>query len=126
MFNRSEILRKAWAAYRVARPCRFAAGDTATHRVFLRSLFANMLRNAWDDAKKAARSTNTTAVAFVEAQRRVQNAAAAAMDPMVRSARLSEIRDELTALDYAPLGVRTSQRRLNLGAELSVLQSAAV
>lgn len=124
MFNRSEILRKAWSFYRTVRPSFFAKGDETGKRMFLRHVFAKMLIRAWEEAKKAAK-VDTTAVAFIEAQRRVARAKAAAMDPMVRSARLSEIRDELTALDYAPLGVRTSQRRLNLGAELSVLQSAA-
>lgn len=42
---------------------------------------------------------------------------------MVRSARVSTIRDELTTLDYAPWGVRTSQRRMNLNAELQLLSA---
>lgn len=49
----------------------------------------------------------------------------AALDPMVRSAGIVEIRSELQVLDYAPLGVRTGQRRHDLGAELSLLQSSA-
>ena len=36
----------------------------------------------------------------------------------------SRARDELTTLDYAPLGVRTAQRRADLRAELSVLTAA--
>ncbi|WP_423066152.1 hypothetical protein [Devosia sp. CN2-171] len=125
MFNRSEILRKAWTFYRTARPAFFAKGDAGTKRMFLRFLFAKMLRRAWEEAKKAATSLAATAAAFVDAQRRVQAAAVAALDPMVRSARIVEIRSELQVLDYAPLGVRTSQRRHNLGAELSLLQTTA-
>jgi len=124
MFNRSEILRKAWASYRVARVAVFAAGDENGKRVFVRSLFARCLRRAWDEAKKAARTVVDTVAAFVTAQRRVQVAAAAAMAPMARSARIVEIRSELQVLDYAPWGVRTGQRRSDLGAELSLLQTA--
>ncbi len=125
MFNRSEILRKAWAAYRLARPGYCAAGDVGSKRVFLRDLFAKMLRRAWDDAKKAARTLHDTAAAFVAAQHRALVAAAAAMDPMARSARIVAIRSELQVLDYAPWGVRTGQRRADLGAELSLLNSTA-
>lgn len=125
MFNRSEILRSAWAAYRLARPAFFAAGDGNGKRVFRRTLFAKMLRRAWDDAKKAASAVVDTVAAFVTALRRVQVAAAVAMEPMVRSARIVEIRSELQVLDYAPWGVRTGQRRADLGAELSLLQTTA-
>lgn len=124
MFDRSQILRSAWAAYRVARPAIYAAGDTGTRRVFLRSFFAKMLRRAWDEAKKAARTVNDTSAAFRAAERRVRVAAVAAMDPAIRSARISAIRDELTVLDYAPWGVRTVNRRAALGAELEVLRTA--
>lgn len=48
---------------------------------------------------------------------------AARMEPEARSARLSAVRDELTTLDYAPWGVRTSQRRTDLR-DLSILQMA--
>jgi hypothetical protein len=123
MFNRSEILCSAWAAYRLARPAFFIPGDTSAKRSFIRSLFGKMLRRAWDDAKRSAKSLPATAAAFVSAQTRVQTARVAAMDPMVRSARISAIRDELTVLDYAPWGVRTGQRRSDLGEELSILQS---
>lgn len=125
MFNRSEILRTAWAFYRAARPAFFAKGDTADKRMFLGHLFAKMLVRAWAEAKKAAAILAATATQFVEAQRRAQMATAAGMDPMARSARIVEIRSELQALDYAPLGVRTGQRRHDLGAELSLLQTAA-
>ena len=126
MFNRSDILRKAWAAYRLGRPCIFAAGDVGSKRVFLRDYFAKMLRRAWEEAKKAVRILNDTATAFLAAERRVRVAAVAAMEPAVRSARISAIRDELTVLDYAPWGVRTVNRRAALGAELELLGNAAV
>ena len=47
------------------------------------------------------------------------------MEPLARSARIASIRHELTLLDYAPWGARTTNLRANLGAELSILQSAA-
>lgn len=125
MFNRSEILRKAWAYYRTARVGYYAKGDESGKRMFLRFLFAKLLRRAWDEAKRAAKAVVDTAAAFLAAQARVQAAAVAAMDPMSRSARIVAIREELTILDYAPLGVRTRQRRADLGAELSRLEHAA-
>ncbi len=124
MFNRSEILRSAWAFYRAARPAFFAKGDTADKRMFLGHLFSKMLVRAWAEAKKAAATLAATAAQFLEAERRAQTAAAAAMDPMARSARIVAIQSELQVLDYAPLGVRTIQRRQNLGAELQLLSAA--
>lgn len=131
MFNRSEILRKAWATYRVARVGVFAAGDTNGKRVFVRALFARCLRRAWGDAKVEARSANSREAARLAAELQDKIAAsqrdlAARMAPEARSARIAAIRDELTVLDYAPLGVRTSHRRMHLGSELSVLEHAAV
>lgn len=125
MFNRSEIMVKAWSFYRLARPAFFAKGDTADKRMFLGHLFAKMLRRAWEEAKKAARSFNDTAAAFIAAERRANVARIAAMDPMTRSARIVAIRAELQVLDYAPWGVRTGDRRASLGAELELLNSAA-
>lgn len=119
MVNRSEVFSKAWAAYRLARVGIFAKGDETGRRAFLRPLFVKMLRRAWDEAKKAA----ATVAAFLKAQNRVQAAAVAQMGPMARSARIASIRDELQVLDYAPLGVRTSQRRMDLNAELQHLTS---
>lgn len=121
MMNRSEILTKAWADYR--RDQRMGLG-VRRDGPFCRKHFAYCLRMAWavlkERAAKAAAVTETAA-AFVKAEARVLSAAAAAMDPMVRSARVSTIRDELTVLDYAPWGVRTSQRRMDLNAELNLL-----
>lgn len=130
MFNRSEILHKAWASYRVARVGVFAAGDENGKRVFVRALFARCLRRAWDDAKTEARSANTREAARLAGALNAKIATsqrdlAARMAPEARSARISAIRDELQVLDYAPWGVRTVQRRHDLGAELSVLNSAA-
>lgn len=125
MFNRSEILRKAWAYYRTARVGYYAKGDETGKRMFLHFLFAKTLRRAWDEAKRAAKSVADTSAAFLAAQARVQTAAIAAMDPMVRSARIVAIREELTILDYTPLGVRTSHRRHDLSAELRILESTA-
>lgn len=125
MQNRSEILHQAWAYYRTARLGHYAKGDETGKRMFLRFLFAKTLRRAWDEAKRAAKSVADTAADFLAAQARVQAAAVAAMDPMVLSARIVAIRDELTNLDYAPLGIRTSHRRHELGAELRILEMTA-
>lgn len=130
MFNRSEILRKAWASYRIARLGRFASGDETGKRRFLRPLFARCLSTAWANAKAAARSANSREAARIAEQlqasiRASQADLAARMDPMARSARIASLRDELTLLDYAPWGVRTSDRRSNLSAELRLLESAA-
>jgi hypothetical protein len=129
MFNRSEILRSAWAAYRLARPAMFAAGDETGKRAFLRPFFAKMLRRAWEDAKADARNANAREAARVAEQLRARIRAsqadlAARMDPMARSARIVEIRGELRVLDYAPWGVRTAQRRADLGIELQLLEAA--
>lgn len=126
MHNRSEIIRTAWASYRIARPCFFATGDETGTRRFLPDLFAKMLRKAWADAKKAASFTShqATVEAFVAAQRRSRIAVARALTPGERSAAISRARDDLTLLDYAPLGVRTSERRANIKAELDALTAA--
>jgi len=130
MFNRSEILRSAWAAYRVARLAVFASGDEIGKRAFVRSLFARCLRRSWDAAKVEARSANSREAARLAEQLQVRVRAsqadlAARMSPEARSARIASLRDELTLLDYAPWGVRTSSRRSQLGAELEVLAHAA-
>jgi len=125
-FDRAEIFRSAWAAYRRARPTIFAAGDETGARRFLPSLFAKMLRSAWTDAKAAARHAVhlATAATFVEAQRRSRVAVAQAMTPGERSAAITRACDDLTLLDYAPLGVRASERRAHLKAELAALSAA--
>lgn len=130
MFNRSEILRKAWASYRIARVAVFAAGDQNGKRVFVRALFARCLRRSWEDAKAEARSANSREAARVAAELQTKIDAskrdlAARMDPMARSARITAIREELQVLDYAPWGVRTADRRSNLGAELEMLVAAS-
>lgn len=126
MINRSELLRKAWAAYRIARTGYFALGDENGRRKFLPDLFAKMLRQTWADAKAVAarRAVDDTAREFVTAQQRATMARLAAMPAGERSARISQLRDELTLLDYAPLGVRTSQRRHQLNAELNAYAAA--
>lgn len=130
MFNRSEILRKAWASYRIARMGVFAAGDADGKRRFVRSLFARCLRRSWEDAKTEARSSNSREAARLAAELQVRIRAsqadlAARMDPMARSARIVEIRGELQVLDYAPWGVRTGHRRADLNIELRLLEGAA-
>lgn len=126
MHNRSVTLTAAWSAYRIARPAIWATGDETGNRRFLRDLFARLLRTAWANARKAARDAEhaATVAAFVGAQRRSHLAVAAALTPGERSAAISRARDDLALLDYAPLGVRTSQRRANLRAELSTLTAA--
>lgn len=129
MLSRSIVLSAAWAAYRLARPAFYAAGDTATARVFLRPLFGKMLRRAWAEVKAADADsrrfaeTEATAAAFVAAQHRVRATALRGLDAGQRSARLSAVRDELALLDYAPLGVRIADRRSTLNAELAALSA---
>jgi len=87
MIDRTEIFRSAWAAYRTAWPAIFVAGDTATHRAFLRPFFAKMLTRAWSEAKKAdAQSrrfadTEKAARLFVDSQHAARVALAATMSP---------------------------------------------
>jgi hypothetical protein len=121
MIDKSQLLRAAWASYRLARPAFFAAGDSITYRVFLRGLFVKMLRQAWADAnvEAARRPAEETAQALVTAQHRALVEKLAAMSPGQRSLRISQLRDELTVLDYAPLGVRTANRRRALSVELA-------
>lgn len=126
MVSSSAVLTTAWKSYRIARLARWATGDETGKRRFLPDLFAGLLRTAWADAKKAARiaASNETARAFVAAQRRVAVAKAAAMPEAERSARIAAIRDDLEILQYAPLGVRVSQKRAALTDELAVLTAA--
>lgn len=132
MFNRSEILRSAWASYRTARLGYWAAGDVGSRRVFLCDLFAQMLRRSWEEAKKAAKlvaaraAETLLATQFIEAQRKVRLAIAASLSPEARSARIAGVRDELTMCEYAPWGVRVRERRAELNAELEALEAADV
>lgn len=121
MINRATLFKAGWNAYSLARQCVFASGDETGKRRFLPDLFAKMLRRAWAEAKTtAARAIETaTARAFIAAQSRAMADKAAALSPGERSLRISQLRDELTLLDYAPLGVRTASRRRELAAELS-------
>ena len=124
--DRTRIFSAAWSAYRRARPAVWATGDETGSRRFLRDLFARLLRTAWADAKKAALldASRETARTFVAAQHRVAVAKVAAMEPGVRSARVASIRDEIELLQYAPLGVRVSQKRAALTDELAVFTAA--
>jgi hypothetical protein len=126
MTSSSAVFTAAWSAYHLARPAIWATGDETGNRRFLRDLFARLLRTAWANARKAAANDASTETArrFVEAQRRVAIAKAAAMEPGTRSARVAAIRDEIEILQYAPLGVRVSQKRAALTDELAVLTAA--
>ncbi|MBN9345020.1 MAG: hypothetical protein J0I48_02295 [Devosia sp.] len=126
MHNRSEILSAAWSAYRLARPAIWATGDETGQRRFLRPLFSRLLRTAWENARKAALHADheATARAFVEAQRRSHLAVAKAMTPGERSAAIVNARADLALLDYAPLGVRTANRRAELRSTLDALTAA--
>lgn len=121
MIDKSKVLQSAWKAYRLCRPCINAAGDVGGKFVFRRDFFAKMLRTAWADAKAAAtrQIAEDTARAFIAAQARVVAEKVTALPAAERSLRISQLRDELTLLDYAPFGVRTANRRRDLAAELS-------
>ncbi|MEO6013512.1 MAG: hypothetical protein ABIQ30_08020, partial [Devosia sp.] len=104
----------------------FAKGDGTGQRRFLPDLFAKMLRRGWVEAKKAASIADhaATVADFVAAQRRSRIAVANALTPGQRSAAITRARDDLALLDYAPLGVRVSERRANITAELDALSAA--
>ena len=80
-----------------------------------------MLTRAWADAKRVEANKTADAIAaeLVAALQRKHAAIIAALPAAERSARLTHIADELTILDYAPLGVRTGNRRAALRAELN-------
>lgn len=120
MTTSSAVLIAAWKSYRVARPSIWATGDETGQRRFLPELFARLLRTAWADARKADAVTRR----FLELQQRGQVAVARQMEAGERSARISEIRDRLEVLDYAPFGVRAVEKRAALKAELAVLTAA--
>lgn len=130
MLDRSELLRKAWADYRIRRLGVWAAGDENGRR-FIRSLFAKALTSAWSEAKaKAAqglraREVEATAARFIEAQRRRWVEVVSAWTPGQRSARIAAIQDELALLDYAPWGTRVSDKRAALTEELAAIEAAA-
>ena len=133
MFNRSEIFRSAWAAYRRARPAFCAAGDTADHRAFVPSLFGRLLRQSWADARKAsvaaaakraADAEQALARSIVTRLQQDRIAVLAALSAADRSARLSGVADELRMLDYAPWSVNAAQRRAQLNAEVELLEAA--
>lgn len=125
----SAILRDAWRRYRLARPAFNAAGDVGSKRVFLRTLFAKMLRMSWADALAALRSASARAAREVAAQlqakiREGQIDLARRMSSEQRSARIVAIRGDIAALDYAPLGMHIRLKREALSDELAILNAA--
>lgn len=127
--NCAAIMTAAWTGYRTARQCRFAAGDETGKRRFLPTLFASCLRRAWEDARAEqrnamAREADRLAVQLQDRIRQSQRDLVARMAPEARAARITSVRGDLTLLDYAPWGVRTSLRRADLSAELSLLEAA--
>lgn len=127
--NLSAILTDAWRRYRLARPAFFAAGDVGTKRMFLRNLFAKMLRTAWADAfaairAAAGREAERLAGLLQAGIRQGQVDLARRMAPEQRSARIASIRDEITRLDYAPLGINVRMKRAALSDELAILAAA--
>ncbi len=103
MFNRSEILRKAWAYYRNGsrRLLRQGRRDRQAHVPPLPLRQDTASRR--DEAKRAAKSVADTAAALSLPPRLACRAAAvAAMDPMARSARIVAIRDELDQFSTTP------------------------
>ena len=103
MFNRSEIMRKAWAHYR-ARRASYAPWQIA--RGIVTVTFAASLREAWHHAKAdAAREARETRI----------DAALAA------SARARVIVRQLETLPYRPLATDTASLAASLTAELDRL-----
>lgn len=98
-FNRSQIMRDAWAIYR--RMTRTACPSTAAGR---RKWFANALRGAWEAAK--------------------QTAAEAIKTPAERVAeRVEALKAAILTLDCKPFGVRIGVERRALVAELATLEA---
>ena len=109
MFNRSEILRSAWADYR--RDVKFGFG-IARYGAFVRSRFAYCLRMAWAVAKeraaKAAAEPNLGPVATIMT--------AVNLLPVVK-VRIAEIECELREQEYGDFinWPRRSELRAELG-----------
>lgn len=102
MFNRSEILRAAWAEYR-------ATSELVGRTVFKRSAFARALRSAWKSAQIAAYARREYVAALAEVE-------AAKSNPAL--ARTSEIQNELRVMEYSD--ARTDwTRHADLRAELA-------
>lgn len=99
-FNRSQIMRNAWAIYR--NMTRTARPNAAAVR---RKWFANALRGAWESAKQAA------AEALKTASQRAAD-------------RIAALKAEIFALDCKPFGIRIGSERAALSVELSKLEAA--
>lgn len=127
-FDLAVIMRTAWGRYRTYRLGVFAAGDDTGHRCFLRAIFAKALAAAWAEAKKALDAScrrqreQELARQLVERLHATRAARIAMMTTQERAARLSGVKDELELLDYAPWGVRVSDRRGELRTELAALE----
>ncbi|WP_041594777.1 flagellar biosynthesis anti-sigma factor FlgM [Brucella microti] len=96
MFNRSEIMKAAWAKYRA-----YYAGL----RQFFADGFRSVLRMAWSEAKGRTR--------------------AAAMPAQVREERIAELRQEIEWLSYKPWSVDITERRRRLNDEIGLLAAVA-
>ena len=99
-FNRSQIMRDAWAIYR--HMTRSARPSTAAGR---RNWFARALRGAWETAKQAAAEALKTA-----SQRAAE--------------RVAVLKAEIFALDCKPFGIRIGAERTVLSTELATLEAA--
>jgi hypothetical protein len=122
----------AWKAYRTARQCRWHAGDTEAHTVFLPKLFANCLANAWTDVRKAqwqekSRESDRIAADLTAKIRASKIDLAERMDPAARAERIRTILTELSfeggftgSWSYD----RAITRTADLKEELAILQAA--
>lgn len=98
-FNRSQIMRDAWAIYR--NMTRTARPNTVAGR---RKWFANALRGAWEAVKQAAAEA-------------LKNASQRAAD------RLAALRTEILVLDCKPFGIRIGAERAALSVKLANLEA---
>lgn len=99
MFNRSQIMKAAWAQYRSAKA--YVASNPYLRGTVVR--FGDCLKHEWKLAKaQAAKAKRDTAVV----------------------ARIDALKVEILVLDCKPFGMRIGAERAALSAELATLEAA--
>jgi len=99
MFNRSQIMKAAWAHYRSAKA--YVASNPYLRGTVVR--FGDCLREEWRRAKAEAAKAKRDAAAV---------------------ARIEAIKAEILALDCKPFGIRIGAERAVLSTELAKLEAA--
>lgn len=99
MFNRSQIMKAAWAQYRSAKA--YVASNPYLRGTVVR--FGDCLKHEWKLAKAQAAKAKRDAVVV---------------------ARIDALKAELLVLDCKPFGMRIGAERAALSAELATLEAA--